>query len=77
MTTSVLVHNADRAVRVVHEDRVYDHEKKVYTDDWKADGGANIAPGQLYHTYCTETRRVTIVEPPLKSVAHTDGGAND
>ena len=65
MTTTVLVHNNHRKVRVLTEDRVYDHEKQVVTDEWRDAGSVDIEPGQLYQTYCTDTRRVTIVEPKV------------
>lgn len=65
MTTTVLVHNSHRPVRVVTEDRVWDADKQALSDAWTAAGSVDIAAGQLYHGYCTDTRRITIVEPEL------------
>lgn len=63
MTTTVLVHNGHRLVRVITEDRVWDAEKNMLSEDWTAAGTVDVAPGQLFQTYCTDTRRLTIVEP--------------
>lgn len=65
MTTTVLVHNGHRPVRVIAEDRVWDAEKDALSDDWREAGAVDIAAGQLYQTYCTDTRRLVIVEPAL------------
>ncbi len=62
MTTTILVHNGHHSVRVTTEDRVWDAEKKVLTDDWVHVGTQYVAAGQLYQTYCTDTRRVTVFE---------------
>ena len=62
MTTTVLVHNPHVEVTVVTEDRVWDPEKKVMTDDWAKANLVVVGPGQLHQTYCTNTRRITIVE---------------
>lgn len=66
MTTTVLVHNNHRVVRVVTEDQVYDHDKKVMTNEWREVGTVDVPPGQLYTTYCTDTRRLSIIEPPIE-----------
>lgn len=63
MTTTVLVHNGHRSVRVITEDRVWDAEKNALSDEWKQVGAQFVAAGQLYQTYCTDTRRLVIVEP--------------
>jgi hypothetical protein len=65
MTTTVLVHNGHRSVRVITEDRVWDAEKNALSDDWREAGTVDIATGKLYQTYCTDTRRLVIVEPAL------------
>jgi len=65
MTTTVLVHNGHRKVRVITEDRVWDAEKNALSEDWKEASTHDVEPGQLYQTYCTDTRRLTIVEPEL------------
>lgn len=64
MTTTVLVHNGHRSVRVITEDRVWDSDKQALTDDWREAGTVDVLAGQLYQTYCTDTRRLSIVEPP-------------
>lgn len=65
MTTTVLVHNSHRSVRVITEDRVWDADKQALSDTWTEAGSVDIAAGQLYQTYCTDTRRIAIVEPEL------------
>lgn len=67
MTTTVLVHNGHRAVSVVTEDRVWDAEKQALSDNWRAVDSVVIKPGVLYQTYCTDTRRLTIIEPALET----------
>lgn len=61
MTTLVIVHNAHRKVVVNTLDRVYDHENKVMTDDWTRTSFV-VEPGNLYQTYCTDTRKIEVVE---------------
>jgi hypothetical protein len=68
MTTTVLIHNGHRDVRVITEDRVWDADKKTLSDEWREVGTVDIKPGQLYQTYCTDARRLTIVEPLLAEV---------
>lgn len=63
MTTTVLVHNGHRAVRVTTEDLVWDAEKNALSNDWAPSGSFDVAAGQLFQTYCTDTRRLVIVEP--------------
>jgi hypothetical protein len=63
MTTTVFVHNPHRSVRVITEDRVWDEERKALSDLWKETGVQYVASGQLFQTYCTDTRRITVVEP--------------
>jgi hypothetical protein len=63
MTTTVIVHNGHRAVRVVTEDLRWDVEKQMLSDEWTEVGSQDIPAGQLYQTYCTDTRRLMIVEP--------------
>lgn len=67
MTTTILIHNGHRAVDVENVDRVYDHDKDVMTDEWKSAGVVTIQPGTLYQTYCTDTRKVVVHEPPIKT----------
>lgn len=67
MTTTILVHNGHRAVDVETVDRVYDHEKQVMTDEWKSADKTTVRPGTLYQTYCTDTRKVVIHEPPIET----------
>jgi hypothetical protein len=62
MTTTVIVHNAHTAVTVTTYDRVYDHEHGKMTDDWRKVDSHVVIQGQLYTTYCTNTRRLEIVE---------------
>jgi hypothetical protein len=69
MTTTVLVHNGHRSVRVITEDRVWDPEKKALSDTWKEVSSHDVAAGHLYQTYCTDTRRLTIVEPAIEVAA--------
>lgn len=64
MTTTVLVHNGHRKVRVITEDRLWDHDKQALSDAWKEASTYDVEPGALFQTYCTDTRRLTIVEPP-------------
>jgi hypothetical protein len=66
MTTTVLIHNGHRSVRVLTEDRQWDVEKNAISDVWKDAGSVDVPAGALYQTYCTDTRRVTIVEPELE-----------
>jgi hypothetical protein len=66
MTTTVLVHNGHRKVRVITEDRVWDAEKQALSDDWKETGTTDVDSGVLFNTYCTDTRRLVIVEPPIE-----------
>lgn len=66
MTTTVIVHNSHRAVTVETVDRVYDHDKRVMTDEWKSAGIVTVLPGQLYQSYCTDTRKLIIHEPPIE-----------
>jgi hypothetical protein len=66
MTTTVIVHNAHRDVTVITEDRVYDHAAAKMTDEWQATNRAHISAGQLYQTYCTDTRRIVVVEENAK-----------
>lgn len=73
MTTTVIVHNAFKSVRVITEDRVYDHDKNALSDAWKHSGAQYVAPGQLYQTYCTDTRRVIILEPSQLSDVEAKG----
>ncbi len=63
MTTTVLVHNGHRTVRVITEDSVWDAEKGAPTNEWCRADAVDIPAGVLYQTYCTDTRRITIVEP--------------
>lgn len=65
MTTTVLVHNGHRPVRVITEERAWDAEKNALSDNWLETGTVDIAAGQLFQTYCTDTRRLVIVEPAL------------
>lgn len=65
MTTTILVHNSHRKVRVLTEDRIWDPVKKALSDDWTKATSVDLDPGALYQTYCTDTRRVTIIEPEL------------
>lgn len=72
MTTTVLAHlPADQPKRLLIEsfDRVYDHDKKVMTDEWRKSDWTIIAAGALCQTYCTDTRRVLISEIPLANDA--------
>jgi hypothetical protein len=73
MTTTVLVHNGHRLVRVITEDRVWDAEKNALSDEWVRAGAVTVGRGQLYQTYCTDTRRITIVEPAEGTNAHGIG----
>jgi hypothetical protein len=64
MTTTVLVHNGHRDVLVKTEDRVWDADKNALSDDWSQNEPYyRVLAGQLYQTYCTDTRRLVIVEP--------------
>ena len=63
MTTTVLVHNGHRSVRVIFEDRVWDADKNELSNVWKQTEAHYVATGQLFQTYATDTRRVIIVEP--------------
>ena len=68
MTTSVLAHlPPDQKKRLLVEtfDRVYDHENKIMTNEWKKVDYVFIEAGRLYQTYCTDSRRVLISEVPL------------
>lgn len=68
MTTTVIVHNSHRKVTVVMEDRLWDADKQALSDAWKETGRVDVHPGSLFNGYCTDTRRLTIVEPPLEPV---------
>ena len=65
MTTTVLVHNGHRKVRVITEDRLWNFDENALSDVWKEVGTLDVEPGQLLQTYCTDTRRLTIVEPEI------------
>lgn len=70
MTTTVLAHlPPDQPKRLLIEtfDRVYDPVKEVMTNEWKKVDYTFINAGQLYQTYCTDSRRVLISEVPLAS----------
>lgn len=71
MTTTILVHNAHRAVNVVSEDRVWNPQTQALTDDWHEVYKHSVEPGQLYQTFCTDTRRVTIIERPIERMVAT------
>ena len=62
MTTTILVHNAHRKVTVRTSDRVWDNEKGEPTNKWTEPSSVVVEPGQLYSTYCTDTRKIEIVE---------------
>lgn len=62
MTTTIIVHNGHRTVTIKESDRAYDHDAKKLTDNWKETNRIVVQPGQLFQTYCTDTRRVEIVE---------------
>lgn len=68
MTTTVIAHlPPDQKKRLLVEtfDRVYDHENKVMTDEWRKSDWYFVEAGRLCQTYCTDTRRVLISEVPL------------
>lgn len=72
MTTTIIAHlPPDQPRRLLIEtfDRVYDAEAKAMTDDWKKVDHRFVDAGCLFHSYCTESRRVLISEVPLA----TDG----
>ena len=68
MTTSVIAHlpaNQPRRLLIEIFDRVYDHDKKVMTDEWRKVDHTFVDAGHLYHGYCTDSRRVLVSEVPL------------
>ncbi len=68
MTTTVLAHlPPDQKKRLLIEtfDRVYDHQQQTMTDEWAKVDYRFIDAGALFHTYCTDSRRVLISEVPL------------
>lgn len=72
MTTTVIAHlpaNQPKRLLVETFDRVYDHEKKAMTDEWRKADWCFVEAGALYQTYCTDTRRVLISEVPLAEAA--------
>ncbi len=73
MTTTVLVHNSHRKVTVITEDRLWDSEKQALSDQWCETEKFDVMPGVLFQTYCTDSRRLTIVEPDI--VAEADAPA--
>jgi hypothetical protein len=79
MTTTVIAHlpaNQPRRLLIEIFDRVYDHEKKVVTDEWKKVDYSFVDAGHLYHGYCTDSRRVLISEVPLAAVAEAEAAAD-
>jgi hypothetical protein len=65
MTTTVIVHNSHRNVRIITEEQVYDRDKKTMTDEWRVIDTYDLMSCTLYQTYCTDTRRLVIIEPPI------------
>ena len=71
MTTTVFAHlpvGQPKRLLIETFDRVYDHEKKVMTDEWKKVDYSFVEAGHLYQSYCTDSRRVLISEVPLADV---------
>jgi hypothetical protein len=69
MTTTVIVHNSHRKVRIVTEEQVFDRDKETMTDKWRVIDTYDLMPCALFQAYCTETRRLIISEPPITSIA--------
>lgn len=67
MTKTVRIENADNnlsvEVVVITEDRVYDTENRVMTDQWREVNREVLSyPTQLAATHITDTRRLRIEE---------------
>jgi len=66
MTKYVRIENADMAnfkVKVDVQDRVYDHEKQVMTDEWKTIKTIDLDhPTALANEFLTDSRRFIVRE---------------
>jgi hypothetical protein len=67
MTTKVNVScpdNSHWSVNVIVEDRVYDHDAKTYTGEWKEADSFVLAPTESRETYVHDSRRLRVEEMP-------------
>lgn len=66
MTLHLVVSSPSRTANytavLITEDRIYDRENDVLTDEWTEVNRVKVEPGHCAELYITDTRRMRIVE---------------